>query len=391
MRAAGYTLPITPKMKNAVLVTTNNTLHDGGGGVQICTADYQSLLAQAGFRLHTVAFDPDQRPLTRVLRRLEKRPYLRMIPPSLADDVAAAVEKFSARFVFFNLLDFPTLMRPLRARFGGGVKFVHLSHGLDSTDICIDQQVRRGATDECGFDAAMAKRLGSKIICEADFRRHLDAVLCLSPLDAELERWLGAARTAWFPRVISGTPLDCKPVDGRAGCVATLDHPPNYHGFVSLFESLRRLNPSGLRFRLAGAPAHRGQELAARFDFVEYVGRLSDEDLKNEAATWSVFVHPVFHYARGCSTKLAVALGWGLPVITTTAGARGYEWDEKLAPLAATADEMAATIMRESSAATFASRRANALAVADAQPSAAEVSRRMREFLDSVDTAADLV
>jgi glycosyltransferase involved in cell wall biosynthesis len=378
-------------MKSAILVTTHNTLRPGGGGVQVCTTDYQSLLAQAGFQLHTVAFDPDQRPLTKLFRRLEKRPYLRMMPPTLVDDVAAAVEKFSARFVFFNLLDFPTLMPPLRAKFGDKVKFIHLSHGLDSTDICIDQQVKRSATDECNFDAAMSRRLGSKIICEADFRRYLDGVLCLSPLDAELECWLGVPRTAWFPRVIRETPLDCQPQNGRVGCVATLDHPPNYHGFVALFSALQKLNTPNLRFRLVGSPTAQGEELAARFAFVDYVGRLSDEELKTEAATWCAFVHPIFHYARGCSTKLAVALGWGLPVVTTVAGARGYEWDEKLLPLAATAGELAVMIANASDVAGFAARRERSLALAAKQPTAADVAQRMRAFLDSVDAAPGLV
>jgi hypothetical protein len=51
---------------------------------------------------------------------------------------------------------------------------------------------------------------------------------------------------------------------------------------------------------------------------------LSDTELRAEAATWSAFLNPIFCQARGCSTKLATALGWEIPIVTTPVGARGY-------------------------------------------------------------------
>src|SRR5207248_2611035 len=63
-------------------------------------------------------------------------------------------------------------------------------------------------------------------------------------------------------------------------------------------------------------------------------GPLSDHDLEREAATWSAFVHPLFCWARGCSTKLALALAWQLPIATTRAGARGYTWRDGTLPMA---------------------------------------------------------
>jgi hypothetical protein len=41
------------------------------------------------------------------------------------------------------------------------------------------------------------------------------------------------------------------------------------------------------------------------YGFVNYLGELSDEKLRENASTWSLFLHPVF----GCSTKLEVAIG----------------------------------------------------------------------------------
>lgn len=373
----GQTIP-------ALFVATANSLQAGGGGVQVCTADYLWLLRQAGFELHTVSFVTDQRFFTRLLRKLEGRPYLRMIPPALLEQIAAEKERTGANIVFFNLIDFPTVASALRQRYGDKVKLIHLSHGLDSTDICIDDQVRRQATGRCDYDGLAARKLGGKLHCEADYRRHLDAALCLSPLDAELERWLGVRQTAWFSRPIRGMRLNPKPVNHQVGCVSTLDHPPNYHGLVELFAEFQRLPPDRLVFRLVGGPEDQGRRLAARYRFVEYLGRLSEADLRSEAESWSCFVHPLFHYARGCSTKVAVALGWGLPLATTMAGARGYVWDETIHPLAPTPRRLAALLLAESETSDFARRRERSLQIAALQPSSVQLADQMRHFLLSV-------
>jgi len=368
----------------ATLVTTVNSLQGTGGGVQLCTADYLWLLEHAGFELHTVAFEPDRRLLTRVLRKLEGRPFLRMLPRSLTGATVEAVEKSRASFVFFNLLDFPMLARALRQRFNGGLKLVHLSHGLDSTDICIEDQVHRQLAGAHEYDGSAARRLGAKLICEADYRRYLDACLCLSPLDAELERWLGAAQTMWFNRPIREARLSAKPVDLRVGCVSTLDHPPNYHGLVKLFEKLARRDPGSLAVRLVGGPAERGMYLERQFSFVEYLGKLSDTGLRREAETWSCFVHPVFHYARGCNTKLAVALGWGLPIATTTAGARGYVWDDRILPRAATPEQLVSLVERYARAGEFTRHRDQALQISALQPPPELLARQIATFLLSL-------
>ena len=73
-------------------------------------------------------------------------------------------------------------------------------------------------------------------------------------------------------------------------------------------------------------------KLASRYPFVQYLGPLSDAELRTEASTWCCFVHPMFVYAKGCSTKIGVALGWGLPVATTHLGVRGYVWDAEITP-----------------------------------------------------------
>jgi hypothetical protein len=77
-----------------------------------------------------------------------------------------------------------------------------------------------------------------------------------------------------------------------------------------------------------GGPAKTGRWLAKKYSIVDYLGSLNDAALAEEASSWNAVMHPIFCYSRGCSTKLAMALGWHLPIVTTTMGHRGYEWRE---------------------------------------------------------------
>jgi hypothetical protein len=67
-----------------------------------------------------------------------------------------------------------------------------------------------------------------------------------------------------------------------------------------------------------------------------------------EAASWAFFMNPVFYYSRGVSTKLAKAFSWGLPVITSEIGCRGYVWGKGSPLIADSAAEMAAAIHQHS-------------------------------------------
>jgi hypothetical protein len=97
-------------------------------------------------------------------------------------------------------------------------------------------------------------------------------------------------------------------------------------GLLLFLQYLREMAPAGIRVRIVGGPDHIGHLLTSSFPIVDYLGPLSDEDLHREAGTWNCFVHPIFCYPRGCSTKLATAIGWQIPIVTTSSGQRGYSW-----------------------------------------------------------------
>ena len=117
--------------------------------------------------------------------------------------------------------------------------------------------------------------------------------------------------------------------------MGTLDHTPNRVALEKVCAEIERQSVQGLELRLVGRPAVAGEAFAARYPFVRYLGVLDDRTLRCEAAGWSLFLNPIFWLSRGASMKLGQALAWGLPVLSTRSGARGYEWKAGRLPLAA--------------------------------------------------------
>lgn len=365
----------------AVYIDTHTSLHGSGGGVQMCNREAMATLGAAGFSLRTVPFDLDRRLTTRLAHRAHQSLRPRRMPPSLTRLADQAIAAHQARFVFFGSTRFAALLRHLR-RQHPAVRQVAVSMGIEALDFCISEQIRR-RLDAGNRPRHQASRLlGDDLLDEAEQRRYLDAVLALSPLEVEVERWLGARAVLWVPRTISEAPLlPARPLDGRVGCVSTLDHSPNYDGLVQLFNALAAIGAPGLRFRLVGQPPHIGQRLAAAYPFVDYVGPLDDATLRAEAATWCGFVHPLFVYAKGCSTKLAVGLGWRLPIATTSYGVRGYHWDEGALPVSRTPGELAQAVAERSRVAQMPQYQMQTAAIVAQTPSIAEVGGRIRQFL----------
>jgi hypothetical protein len=367
----------------ALFISHVSSLSAAPGGVQRCTREYMRALDAAGFALEELPYVEDRRLLTRVRRRFFPRPYAHKLPPDLIERCLAAAERLSVRWIFINHGDPAPLAEIIHRRAPGRYRIAVLSHGLDSTDELHEARIR-------GEDAsgARATRLGRQLFAEMRQRQFIDVVFCLSETDLQMERWLGARRVAVVPRTISESPLSIAPQAGRIGTVSTLNHPPNIEGIERLAFALAA--HSDVKLRVVGGPLDDGEALARRFKAIEYVGPLDDDALRREASTWCCFVNPIFCYPRGTSTKLAVPLGWRLPIATTRAGARGYEWDERLIPLAETPQELAAQAARHASLVDHASACAAVAALAAATPSLPEIACAMRQVLASAETESPL-
>jgi glycosyltransferase involved in cell wall biosynthesis len=236
--------------------------------------------------------------------------------------------------------------KPIKKKFGDRVKIVLLSHGNHSGDFL--HLITKPITKPSSVREWASKiRLGRLISTEAEYRvKWLDGVVTLSETEMQIENWFGSKRTSFLPRKLYKDFLQRNPVPGRIGFVGRLDHPPNLQGVTILLNALSSM-PKQWQFRLVGAPATFGMKIKNQFPFIEYLGELSDADLEKEVATWAFFTNPVWWYSTGASTKLARAISWGLPIITTTAGTRGYEWKRGKLLIADSPAAMASQLLKE--------------------------------------------
>lgn len=334
-RLPGQTVP-------ALFVTHATALSTAPGGLQICTREYRDALRLAGLALTDVTLAHDRRLKTRLRRRLSFDRYPRQWHPSAVDMIVGEARRIDARVVFLNLVNLAPLATVLRPRLNQRCRLVLLSHGLESVDYVHFVRARRA-------DTTLRARwvLGRTLLQESKQRRDLDHVFCLTSTEAELERWLGAASVSWLPRTIPARPpLRWSPRTGRIGFVGTLDHQPNGDGLAALLQSIAQTSNPAVQVRIVGGPPDAGERIASRSPCATYLGPLDDRALEAEASTWACFVHPLFCYARGCSTKLATAISWQIPIATTTAGRRGYTWTRGDLPVAESPDALAALAIR---------------------------------------------
>jgi len=290
-----------------------------------------------------------------------------------------AVEKGDASHIFFALNSFPEICRKLK-RVRNSIQLVLLSHGVEAVDTLIRQRLQFSKNQLACLSSHQTK-LGGELMNAALERECIDAVLTLSPFEVDIENWLGASRSFWVPRMLTEEPLSPRPINGYAGTVATLDHPPNANGLIRLFEVLARNAPGHLRFRLIGGPRDNGTRLADRFPFVDFLGPLSDEEVRREACQWCVFVNPIFVNAKGCSTKLGLPLGWRTPIATTVWGARGYLWNPQALPLARSPEELASIVIERCKIENFGRYRNETEAIANITPSLNVIGSEIRNFL----------
>lgn len=367
----------------SLFLSHESHLSPGGGGNQICSREYRDVLIAAGFDLEFVTHGTDQKLATRLQRKLFPERYPKLIPREFLLQVKDAYQKQRPDFVFCNFTNYLPLAAQLRAILPAHVKMVLLSHGLVSVD-----DVHRDRIARLPFAKSHVKRLGpiligKAIVTEMQNLPLFDHTFCLAEFEVPICRWLGARSVSWWPRTIPHEcELDWKPEGGRIGLVGTLDHPPNLEGVFLFCEALAKHGGTVPRLRLVTRSKAVAKDLRQRYDFVDDLGSLEDPGkMEAEAATWSAYIHPIFCLAMGCSTKLATGIAWGLPIISTEAGIRGYSWAEGNLLLAADADEMARLSIKIQDRKTAEATKKETMKVRSTTLSISAVSCRFREKL----------
>jgi glycosyltransferase involved in cell wall biosynthesis len=357
-----------------LLVSHPRAIERAPGGLQLCTDEFIRAFRAGGFDVELSLIEHDRRLTSRLRNRVIPQPYPPQWQPQSIDAIVRAAEASRAQFVCLNLVNLAPLAAVLRPLLPPATQIVLLSHGLESVDYL--------HTVPAGWAAGHERALGRRLLDERAQRAAIDHVLCLTPFEAEIERWLGARRVTAVPRTIAPLPPLCwKPRGRRIGFVGTLDHPPTRDGLGAFLAAAAPNAPADLEVRIVGGPDPDGQALAAKCPMVRYLGPLDDEALRVEVETWSVFAHPLFCWARGCSTKLAVALAWHLPVVTTAAGARGYSWTRGELVIADHPGEFAAAAIRLTSRPDAEAARRAVVDVVRTSPTIEDVGALLRNAL----------
>ena len=357
-----------------LFVSNHIYLEPSGGGVQWCTYEYLDTLRASGFDVLVHGYSPDRSLISRLSRRLHPRPFHRIVPPTLVDEIHAKVIRHDINWIAFNNSEVCSIAEKLRFR-STHTRHLYLSHGAEITD---ELNSIRLSPASLPAHRRSSQWLGRSLLAQIAQRQAIDASICISAEDMQFERWLGSSNVHFLPRQVKPMLLEWRPQHKVIGTVATLDHAPNLHGIQSFAAYLR---DSDIQLRLVGGPERIGLSLQDSYPCIHYCGRLSDQDLAKEVASWMAFINPVFCHARGASTKVATALGWGLPVLSTPQGVRGYVWDEGLLPLSRTPRDLVGLVMRLSIEENLDNWRERALLVASLAPSLGQTAEHLNAFL----------
>jgi Glycosyl transferases group 1 len=370
---------MSSSVHRAIVVSTEvylRPLEGIGGGVQWCTQEYFATFKEANIDWRNVSYSPPRNLFALAVRKLARVPFQGFHHPRLTSNVVHAAQESGTRWVFLNNTDAAPLAIPLKST-DPRLKIVFLSHGAEITDVVNNLRL---APEVAHANWRNSRWLGELLKLEIRIRSAIDATVCISKEDVDFEKWLGTRNVLFLPRQIPWNPIAIKPVPGRLGTVATLNHGPNLHGLRLLAKALH----GDTQLRLIGSPDSIGRQLESEFNSIRYLGHLSDHEMRSEAATWCGFVNPIFCHARGASTKVATALGWGLPVLTTPPGARGYRWNETSLPLPETPQALAELCDRVASATCLTEWQQRAHDIVRLGPTVAESASQLNNFLKNL-------
>lgn len=296
------------------------------GGVQICSKEYYQIIETAGIAISFFNVNISLNIIYRIVRKLRLDSYMLYNVNSYKSQLNSVLLENNFDYVFINkaeLVRFSKMIKQLNQ----SVKVVILSHGNESGDFLGD--ITRGFYQYNIVRKIINKvRLGLNIYTESYFRvRYVDLVLVMSETEAQLEYWLGAKKVLFIPRIFNSEYIEWNPNGKKIGYIGTLSHTPNLSALYSVLDAIQYLemNPD-FSIEIVGSPVCIGVELESKYNFVKYLGKLTDDELKIAVSAWSYFINPIFWFSRGASMKLKTAINWGLPIISTSAGTRGYKW-----------------------------------------------------------------
>jgi hypothetical protein len=296
------------------------------GGVQKFTQEYHEAFEKAGFHIDDFIFKfKKSSTTTRILGRLGIPSFDSLDHYSFLKDLIEFIRAKNIYNVVFNSVQLSVLAAPLKEAFAGSVRIILLSPG-NLSSFMLESLIHGNLQEHKWIRKALDKYfLGHLLKMESEIRCHVDHVFCLSETEKQLENLLGSKKITNVPRSISNSALIHKPVIGRFGFVGTLDHIAHIRGLRMLADALTRRHLNSIKIRIIGSPPHVFEKYFSNDISLEFLGGLSDEEMRREVSTWQLYLTPIFWYTPGASTKNAEAIGWRIPILSTDAGVRGYE------------------------------------------------------------------
>lgn len=293
------------------------------GGVQVCTHEFMDYFTAAGYTVKVVKVTPNVTFLRKVKKKLHIEAYEMYDIDNWLEEIVSTINSDNISLVLFNQVNLAHWSEPIKKKVSANVKFVGLSHGNESGDYLHE------ITHSSIPSFLKTWKLGKLLVKEkVIFSKYLDAVITISDNETYIDQWLGAQNVFYLPRLLKPDFIEWKPQAKTVGFVGTLNHLPNIEGIQLLADQLQLHGFDGT-MKIAGSPPELGHALEKEYAFIRYCGVPDEIQLKAEAATWAIFLNPVFWYARGSSTKLSKAINWGMPALSTVAGARGYDLSDK--------------------------------------------------------------
>jgi hypothetical protein len=312
-----------------IIFVTNKVFVDKNkpeGGVSYCTKDFISLL-QTKFEVIIFPLTYNRSLLYRIKAKLGIDVFEDYNPVDYKNDLYQSIKSNDIKKVFINLSSAADVSRVVKIEFGDQVKTILCSHGIEAGDF-LHHTVRFTPLLSKLHILTSSYRLGKILKTELSLRlNYFDLVLTVSEIEVAIEKWLGAKKVAFVPRVLTPSFISWQPVMGRLGFVGDVSHYPNYYGLLKLCEAIsNNKSDKEIILRVVGKPCKNLELITARFLFVQPIGYLDNDKLIEEAGTWMYYLNLVFYYSKGVSTKLAKGMNWGLPIISTEAGNRGYSF-----------------------------------------------------------------
>lgn len=330
------------KLKAIFLTNSHSLQSEVTGGVQLCSQEFHHILEHIEeIELEDYFVSYTRNFFQRFCIKIGLENYSMYDVNRDTSDLIEYIIKRDINIVFINMASLVRYARPIKEMLRKKVKVILLSHGNHSGDFLhlLTKPINKNSILRNFLNYY---RLGLLIATEAIHRvKYVDAVVALSETEMQIENWFGAPKSIFLPRRLHPNFVNHQPILGRIGFVGRLDHPPNLQGIQILLDALATKNHQDLEVRLVGAPEEYGHLIKSKYPFITYLGELSDKALDEEVASWAFLLNPVWWYSTGASTKLAKAISWGIPIISTTAGTRGYHWKEGQLLITDTPAEMA--------------------------------------------------